>query len=82
MPLWCEWAYQMPIYLDVAGSEGEGDDAKREGAHDSHAVDAPVGAPHELADQHHSGEDVARHTDAHQEPAPWRKVDRETAFLL
>ncbi len=43
----------MPIYLDVAGSEGEGDDAKGEGAHDSHAVDAPVGAPHELADQHH-----------------------------
>ncbi len=37
-------AYQMPIYLYMAGSEGEGDDAKGEGTHDSHAVDAPCGA--------------------------------------
>jgi hypothetical protein len=34
--------YQMPIYLDVAGSEGEEDDAKGESSHDSHAVDALV----------------------------------------
>ncbi len=72
----------MPIYLDVAGSEWEGDDAKREGPHDSHAVDAPVGAPHELADQHHRWENVARYTDAHQEPASWRKEDREKALLM
>ncbi len=30
----------MPIYLDVAGSEGEGDDAKLEGILDGHAGDA------------------------------------------
>ncbi len=72
----------MAIYLDVAGSEGEGDDAKGEGTHDSHAVDAPVGAPYELADQHHRGEDVARYTDAHQEPAPCRMEDRENTFPL
>jgi hypothetical protein len=32
----------MPIFLDVAGSKGEGDDAKGEGTHDSHSEDALV----------------------------------------
>jgi hypothetical protein len=32
----------MPIYLDVAGSEEEGDNAKEEGTHDGHAIDALV----------------------------------------
>ncbi len=32
----------MPIYLDVAGSEGEGDDSKGEGTYDGHAIDALV----------------------------------------
>jgi hypothetical protein len=32
----------MAIYLDVAGSEGEGDDPKGEGSHDSHDIDALV----------------------------------------
>ncbi len=39
----------MPIYLDVAGSKGEGDDAKGEGTHDVHVLDALV-APVSISD--------------------------------